>query len=876
MNRLDYLFKPKTIAIVGVSKKEDANSQPILKNLIGSDFKGIVYPVSTTLKSVRGVKTYQNIQAIPDSIDLVIIDAEVQEMMQIMEDCIAAKVKSAIILSGGFRLDEEQGETIYQKIEAKAKAAKIAILGASSYGFISTYLDLNASLFNGKVLKGKTVFISQSRSICSAILNWAVAENVGFSHFVSIGSMMDIKLHELINYFGMDMHTRNIMIYMESLSEARQFMSAAKAFSRNKPIIVLKSGQTLTGAGVIEEHTRRKVGKDAIFEAAFRRAGVLKVNTIEGLFDCAEALSVAPRPHSNRLAIVTNAGAPAVLAVDYLIKNGGKLAQLSTSTLEQLKEILPHTRFISNPVDVLANSSIERYKTAVNICLSDENVDGVLVILTSQTKSDVRGIAKEITKINNKTRKTIIASCVGELSRREISQVLVDGNVPTYCFPESAVYSFLKMYEYNKSIDLLYETPARVPEYFKPQKKAAKKLINAILNQNRTTLTFNESEQLLRCYDIPVLKYFFVETLDEALEKADQIGYPVVLKYVVNHGMKQGQSMLNLEDEIAVERAWRKLSFKKNGQFFIQKMIDKTYELSISSEKMPEMGPVISFGMGGVAVEVFNDVNHGIPPLNMALAQRIIENTKIYKLLVGQVGTNPINIESIQFLLVKFSYLLVDFPEIQQITLNPFIVDKTDGIVLDYDIVLDANVAIDKPYSHLIISPYPQKYIREITLKNGQNVLLRPIKPEDEPLEREMIKTFSEKTTFLRFFTTSFIVTHDFLTKFTNIDYDNEMAIVAELIEDGVRKLTGVVRIVGDAHGEFAEYAIVVADPWQGLGLGRFLTDFILDIARDMGFQRIEATLLRQNNGMRHIFEKNGFTIKAEDLETLKATLELN
>lgn len=874
MNRLDYLFKPKTIAIVGVSRQEDANSQPILKNLIGSDFNGIVYPVSTKIKSIRGVKTYKNIQSIGDSIDLVIIDAEVHEMMEIMDDCIAAKAKSAIILSGGFRLNKKAGETIYHKIQAKAKAANITILGASSYGFISTYLNLNASLFNGKVLKGKTVFISQSRSICSAILNWAVAENVGFSHFVSVGSMMDIKIHELINYFGMDMHTRNIMIYMESLSEARQFMSAAKAFSRNKPIIVLKSGQTLTGAGVIEKHTKRKVGKDAIFEAAFRRAGVLKVNTIEGLFDCAEALSAAPRPRSNRLAIVTNAGAPAVLAVDYLIKNGGELAQLSASTLEKLKEILPHTRFISNPVDVLANSSVERYRTAVNICLNDKNVDGVLVILTSQTKSDVRGIAKEITKIKNNTHKTIIASCVGELSRREISQVLADGNVPTYCFPESAVYSFLKMYEYNKSINLLYETPAQIPEYFAPNTKAAKSLIQSVVQQNRTLLTFDESEQLLSHYDIPVLKYFEVKTLEEALEKANLIGFPVVLKYLdVNHNQRKTQ--LNLEDAIAVERAWRKLSFNNSGRFFLQKMIDKTYELLISSEKMPEMGPVISFGMGGVAVEVFNDINHGIPPLNMALAQRIIENTKIYKLLTGQAGRNPVNIESIQFLLVKFSYLLVDFSEIQTIRLNPFVVDERDGIVLDYEIVLDKNIATNKAYSHLIVSPYPQKYIRKITLRNGQSVLLRPVKPEDEPLKREMIETFSEKTTFLRFFTTSFEVTHDFLTKFTNIDYDNEMAIVAELVEEGQRKLTGVVRIVGDANCESAEYAIVVADPWQGLGLGKFLTDFILEIGRDMGFKRIEATLLRQNSGMRHIFEKNGFSIKAEDLETLNATLVL-
>jgi acetyltransferase len=887
MNRLNYLFKPQSIAIIGASYKDDANSKPILKNLIGSDFNGVVYPVSKSLKSVRGVKTYRNILDIPEAVHLAIIDAEVEELEQIIDDCIAAKTKSAVILSGGFRL-EKNGKDVYNRIHAKAKAAKLTILGASSYGFINPRLNLNASHFNGEVLPGKIAFLSQSRSMCSAILNWAAAENVGFSAFVSVGSMMDIPFHELIDYFGSDMHTRSILIYMESLSEARQFMSAARAFARNKPIIVLKSGQTEIGADIIYNHTHQRAAKDAIFQAAFRRAGVLKVDTIEGLFDCAAALSSQPRPNGNRLAIVTNAGAPAVLAVDYLIKNGGQLAKLSEETLAELSAILPDNRFNGNPVDVLSNSTIERYKSAVKICLKDKNVDGVLAILTSQTKSDVQGIAKEITKINNTTNKTLIASCVGELTRKDISQVLIDGNIPTYCFPESAVYSFLKMYEFNRNIELLYETPNRIPQAFNFNKTTVQEVIDTAFANDRNYLTAAEGHQLLRAYEIPTLDTFHVQNEAEAVAIANKIGYPVVLEANlpnVKSKTETGTIALNLEDDYAVRKAWKKVvaiakthhENAENEFIFIQKMIQKRYELAIGTEKTTDLGPVISFGMGGIAVDLFNDLNFGIPPLNMALAQRIVENTKVYKMLNGYGGLPKVDMDSILLLLNKISYLIADFPQLQTIKLNPFSVDEHGGFVLDYDILLDESLKNKKikPYRHLIVSPYPAKYTKTVILKNGQKAVLRPIKPEDEPMQRKMMERSSENTIFLRFFTTSFEVTHDFLTKFTNIDYSREMAIVAEMEENSERLLAGVVRIIGDSEGFSAEYAIAVADPWQGLGLGRHLTEYILEVAKDMGFDRVEATLLRQNSGMKAVLLKYGFTVEVEDMETLNAYLEL-
>jgi acetyltransferase len=887
-NRLDAIFKPDSIAIIGASKKVDSNSQPILKNLIGSDYQGVVYPVSTSAKSIHGVKAYKNIKDIPESVDLGIIDAEVSEMEQIIDDCIEAKVKGVVILSGGFRLEGEKGTQLYDKIKAKAKAAKLTILGASSYGFVVPSLGLNATLFNDTVLPGKIAFISQSRSICNAILNWASAENVGFSSFVSVGSMMDVQLHELIDYFGVDMHTRSILIYMESLSEARRFMSAARAFARNKPIIILKAGQTPMGASIIYNHSHQLAGNDAIFQALCRRAGVLKVDTIEGLFDCAEALSSQPRPKSNRLAIVTNAGAPAILAVDYLIKNGGKLAQFTPETTAELREILPNNRFNGNPVDVLANSTIERYQSAVNVCLKDKNVAGVLTILTSQTKSDVRGIAKEITKINNKTQKTLLSSCVGELSRKELSNILSDGNVPTYGFPESAVYSFLKMYEYNRNIELLYETPAEIPQQFAFDKKTVQTIIEKAFADNRNQLTLKEGVALLNAYEIPSLDNYPVATVAEAVQKARKIGYPVVLKAHIDNVFSKTKTKtiaLNLDDDHAVEYAWKKITrnasvykhFDERQNLFLQKMIEKPYQLSIKTNKTADLGPVISFGMGGIAEDLFNDVNYGIPPLNMALAQRIIENTKVYKLLNGYGGGQKVNIDSIRVLLMKISYLIADFPQIRSIDINPFSVGQTGGIVIDFNIRLDFDLKdkIVKPFKHLIISPYPAKYTKTVTTRDGQKVTLRPIKPEDEPLERAMVEHFSENTFFLRFFTNSVEVTHEFLSRFTNIDYDREMAIVAILEEEGEEKMIGVVRIVGDADNISAEYAIVIADPWQGIGLGKHLTEFILEIAKDMGFEQVDATLLRQNRGMKAVFEKYGFEIKSVDLETLSAVLRL-
>lgn len=883
---LNALFRPQRIAVMGPIVDEQSLARRLFKNIISSNYTGVAYPVCASGKSVNGVRCYRRLVDLPEAPDLGIIECEADELLEQVERCGEEGMEALLILTANLRLHPER-EKIRQQVKDTAARFNMRLLGPSSYGIILPWLNINASLFEGKVLKGHIAFISQSRSICSALLNWAASENVGFSAFVSSGGMVDLHFPDLLDYFGSDPRTRSIMVYMESLDEARRFMSAARSFARRKPIIILKAGQSGEGAEIIATQTGNYSGENAHFAAAFHRAGIVKVETIEQLFDCAQALAMQPRPRGKRLAIVTNAGAPAVLATDFLLRNGGELAELSEETQAKLKEALPGNYFISNPIDVLSKSNAERYRKVANICMQAPEVDGVLLILTSQVNRDVRPIAEELCKMNTRTGKTLLASCVGELSRKEISTILEQGNIPTYCFPESAVYSFLKMYEYTRSLETLYETPSRAPDVFEPQRDKVREIIKEHIATENWKLTELESKAILAAYDIPVLRSRRAHSIEEALQAANDIGYPVVLKINarnIPHRTEVGGLVLSIKTDDALRLAYREIEQNiaervpdaETDGFLVEKMMRQVYELRMDAVKSPVLGPIIRFGLGGIPSNLYRDDNYAIPPLNMALSLRLIEQTKIYRLLRGYRGALQVDIEALQFLLYKFSYLLMDFPELKRVDINPFGLDAKGGIVLDAAAELDPTTCLQPPrsYEHLIISPYPEQLVKTKQLRNGEEVVFRPIRPEDEDLQTQMIENLSEETKRKRFFSSSFVVTHEFLVRYLHIDYDREMAIAAIWTDpEGNEKMLGVVRLVADSDGESAEYAIVLDDAWQGQGLGGMLTDYILEIAAQWGWTRIYATLLRNNAGMRGLFESRGFKISAEDLDTLKAEL---
>lgn len=886
--KLNQIFNPKTIAVIGASNTPQTIGYALMNNLIGKGYRGIVYPVSLKERSVQGVRSYQKVSEINETIDLAIITTPASQVANLVRECGEVGVGGAVIISAGFSETGGAGAAMSQDVYHIARAYDMRIIGPNCLGFINPHLKLNATFANTSALPGKIAFISQSGALCSSILQWAREQNVGFSHFVSIGDMIDLGFHDLIDYFGADSRTSSILIYMESLKDARRFMSAARAFARSKPILVLKAGKSKEGAKATFSHTGSLAGNDAVFEAALKRAGVVRVDTIAQLFDSAQALALQRRPKGNSLAIITNAGGPGVLATDHLIDQGGRLANFTEETIEKLNKVLPPNWSHGNPVDILGDATVERYRQAVEICIEDPNTDGVLVIYTPQAIARLSEVEKEIIKLASKTNKTILASWMVESNYYQNRMDSSKEHIPNYQYPESAVDVFLKMYNYSRNISLLYETPSTIPKEFTPRTKAARQLLKEAIQSDRNQLTEIESKKLLRYYDMPVTDSRLTQSPEEAVKAARKIGFPIVLKIVSpDIGLKTdiGGVILNVKGEQAVRRGYDQIMSRvkkrrSEARIFgisVEKMIFKRYELIIGAKKDPIFGPVIVFGMGGVNVEIFQDSSLGLPPLNMALSKRIIEETKVYKLLQGYRGMPKMDIKGIQFLLFKFAYLVIDCPQIKEIDINPLVVDEEGALILDAYVILDREYKenVYRPYQHLVISPYPKQYVREFTLTNGQKALLRPIRPEDEPMEKEMIDHFSRQTKYFRYFSSFSTISKDLLKRSTQIDYDREIAIIAEIEKEGQKKIVGEVRILAEANNEMAEFAIAVADEWQGLGLGNEFTDYIIQIARERGVKRIYANVLKANRVMVRMFRNRGFTLKSLDFTVYYVELGL-
>ncbi len=884
--KLDPLFHPKVIAVAGASKRPGSAGEAIIKHLIGSKFEGTIHPVNPKERSILSVKCYRSVLRVPEPVDLAIVATPDHKVITVIKECFEANVGAIIVVTGAFNTEDQKEQM--NEIREICSEKTIPLLGTNSFGLIHPNSFLNASFADKMPKAGKVAFISQSTAISSAILDWAEWKNMGFSYFISLGYTLNIDFHHLIDYFGADPYTNSILVYMDFLTEARIFMSASRAFSRNKPVIVLKGGRNAKGTQIIKETVGREIGAFKTYRAAFQRAGIIQVNTIQQLFDTAQALGMQPRPKGNRLAIITNSNAPGILATDYLLENGGELPEFSQKTLAALGAVLPETFIRNNFIRLFANAEPDLYVHIVDICLNDPNIDGVLVIHSPQFNTQCSSIARALGEKFSYTSKTMLTVWMGYEEVAESWDLLEDHKIPVYRFPESAVDTFLLMYTYAKNIESLYQMVPSVPEDFNPKKEAVRQLLKEVRAQQRTILNREEAKKLLSLYEIPAIDHVEVNDLKEALTAARKLVYPVLIKLAspqILHEERSEWEVLDINNDQQLEGAYRLLNEKLEKtpesfpgyRIYLEKMHLTDYKLIIGSEKNSIFGPVLFFGMGGVAKDVYGDINYGLPPLNMALALRMIEGTKIYHLLKKGNYFPGADILSIQYLLYKFSYLVMEFPELKKVIMNTFAIDRKGGLVSDayIELVESAESKEGPDYSHLVISPYPEEYIKKVTLKNGQEVLFRPIKPEDEPLEREMIKKFSKKSIYYRFFGYINHISHQFLNRFTHIDYDREIAIIVEMEEDDKTVMAGVVRMVADAYNEHAEYAIAIADPYQRLGLGNLLTDYILEIARERGIKKIFASVLKENEGMLHIFRKKGFSFEEEDFNTFYVELEL-
>ena len=837
IEKLDNLFNPKRIAVIGASDREGSIGAKILGNLIGVGYKGAVFPVNAFRDTVHGITAYPSIRKIPRVVDLAIIAVPAHTVPQIVEECGEAGVSGIIICSAGFREVGEEGVLIEKKILESQKKYGMRIIGPNSFGIIRPKANLYATFADEKAVSGKIAFISQSAALCASALDWASEAQVGFSAVVSTGSMLDVDLGDLIDYFGADAQTKSIVLYVESIKNARKFMSAARGFARSKPIVVVKAGRFQECVIPTLSHSGSLGGEDAVYDSAFRRAGIVRVETMIDLFNCAEALAMQPNPTGPNLAIITNAGGPGIMAADQLIAKGGKLSPLSQETIQGLKSILPPYCSTVNPIDILEEATAERFKDVLAVCLSDKNSQGFLIIYAPQAASDPFAIAKAVVELSQQTEKPILTCLMGHDSRcGDARRFLQKSGIPTFPTPEQAVSTFIYMYRYTQGLELLYQTPEELSE--EPTNSAfLKSILEEAYDQGQEVLGLPESLRFLEAYKIPTVKTLVAKRSYEAEVLASKIGFPVVMKALspqVIHKSKIAGVILNVCSTLEAHAYFGELSKKvqklgNNAEFqgvAIQPMIcKKGYELLIGSKKDSQFGSVIIFGKGGTDAELTSDVSIGFPPLNQVLARRLIEDTAIYKR--ASLSEFPLNVKAIEEILVKFSQLIIDFPEVKEIDINPLIVDKKNAIAVDARIVIDMNRLAKgtRSHEHLVIAPYPSKYTSDWTAKNGDLFHLRAIKPEDEDRFNDLFKSLSPQTMHFRFFEIIKELSHETLTRYCNLDYDREIAIVAEIPES--RRIIGVARLIVDATGKSGEYAVLVGDDWQGFGVGSKLMDYL-------------------------------------------------
>ncbi len=882
---LDKIFNPRRIAVIGASDKEKSLGAKLLRNLIGVGYKGVVYPVNPFRPTVQGITAYPNIKKIPRQVDLAIVATPAHTVPQIIDECGSCEVQGIVIVSAGFRETGEEGKGLEKHILRTKNEYNMRIIGPNSLGVMRPRSKLNATFANRPAIPGKIAFISQSAALCASVLDWASAAHIGFSSVVSVGSMLDVDFGDLIDYFGTDPQTTSIVLYIESIKNARKFMSAARGFARTKPIVVVKAGRFRESAEAALCHTGALCGNDAVYDAAFRRAGIVRVDAIEDLFNCAEALAMQPNPEGPRLTIITNAGGPGILATDFLISKGGRLSKLTEDTIQNLNDVLPSYCSSVNPIDILEESNTDRFSRAMEICFQDRNSDGFLVIYTPQGAADPVDTARAIVEQSKATSKPVITALMGEDDCWKARRILRRRGVPAFATPEHAVATFMYMYNYTGSLELLYETPEElsvemsIPTFLK-------EVLRRAADEGRKILNLHESLQFLKTYKIPTIKTVFARTAGEAKKAASTIGYPIVIKAIspqITHKSKAEAVILNLWSERQVETSFNDLAAKiqelqPKAEFqgvAVQPMIlSNRCEVLIGSKRDLHFGPVIAFGLGGTTVEIAGNVSIGFPPLNQVLARRLMENTAIQKFLDSQDCYASQKL--LEEILVRFSQLLIDFPEIKEIDVNPIIVNENEATAVDARIIVDTRKRPRKHHHHeqLIIAPYPKKYVAEWRLKDGKSVTLRPIRPEDENLVYDLFQSLSEETMRFRFFQVIKDLSHQMLIRYCNIDYDREIAIVAQE-EECDKRIIGISRLIMEPGRRRGEFAVVVGDQWQGFGLGSKLIDHIVEVGKDMGLETMSGDVLSANLKMIDLCVRKGFKMEPVDGETVKAVMKL-
>lgn len=891
MHGLDSIFNPTRIALVGVTENPRAVGGTVLRNLVGSGFRGVLYPVHPRLEAVLGVPCFPSLAALPRTPDVAVVCTAPQQVPGVVAECGAAGVRGVVVMSSGFGEVGEEGKALETELRVTlGRHPGMRLIGPNCLGVMVPRLALNLTFAGAMARPGKVAFLSQSGALCTSVLDWALEQGIGFSYFVSVGNMLDVGFADLIDHVAEDPETDSIILYMESLTDARAFMTAARAFARSKPIVAFKAGRFAESARAAASHTGALASEDAVYEAAFARAGIVRVGEIGEIFHCAELVGRHRRPAGPRLAIVTNAGGPGVMATDALMARQGVLARLDAATMAQLDEVLPSAWSHGNPVDVLGDARSRRVARAVEIVLADAGVDAVLVILTPQAMTNPTATARELAELGAKAHKPILASWMGGAAMREGLRLLASAGIPAYATPDEAIKAFMTLVAYARNLEALYETPRDVPVTFTLDRQRIAERVQAFGAEAGGWLPEADAKELLEAYGIPTTRPRPATSAEEAVAAAGAIGYPVVLKLAspdITHKSDVGGVALDLPDAEAVRTAFARIvaaarlarpEARVDG-VTVQPMADSRegVELIVGAKRDPVMGSVILVGLGGVAAEVLQDRALGLPPLNENLARRLLESLRSYPLLTGFRGRPAVDMDRLVETLIRFSYLVADLPQVRELDVNPLLVTPRGVVALDARVLVDRGPAgaAGRPYAHLALRPYPEEYVRTASLRGGSEVLLRPIRPEDEPAWLELLGSCSRETVYARFRYLFHWASHQVATRFCFIDYDREIAIVAEVGEGAERRLVGVGRLVAAPDLSSAEYAVLVTDAWQNRGLGQVLTDYCLEIARGWGIARVEAQTTADNVRVVAILTERGFILENDEEGLVRATLTL-
>ncbi|MBU1777358.1 MAG: bifunctional acetate--CoA ligase family protein/GNAT family N-acetyltransferase [Gammaproteobacteria bacterium] len=879
---LNPLFAPKSVAVFGASDRIDSVGQIVFHNMLQGGFKGGLYPINSKNAEVQGQRAYASIAAVGQPVELVVIATPPQTVPGIIEECGVHGVKAAVIITAGFGEVGPEGAALERQLLENARRYNIRLIGPNCLGVMRPSIGLNATFNKGSADVGNIALVSQSGALCTAILDWATRNDVGFSSVVSMGSSTDVDFGEILDYLVSDPATHSILMYIEGIRDARRFMSALRAAARIKPVILVKVGRHPAGSKAAMSHTASLVGADDVFDAAVSRVGVVRVQTVTQLFTAARALSFGFRPTGNRLAIVTNGGGPGVMAADRASDLGVSVATLADSTITYLDQHLPPNWSRGNPVDIIGDAQADRYEHAVKACLDDENVDGVLAILTPQAMTkplDSANVVIEIAKNNTRDHGKPLLTCwMGETQVAESRDAFTKAHLPHFRTPEPAVEVFSHLSAYYRNQKLLMQMPGPFSHHVEPDVESGRLIIEGAMQEHRKVLTEMESKALLSSFRIPVARTMVAHSPSEALLIAQQLGFPVAMKVNspdITHKTDAGGVVLNLNNAHEVRAAYQHIidnvhhnrpNAKMDG-ISIEPMIVKPNgrELMIGVTNDPVFGPVITFGAGGTNVEIMADRAVALPQLNSFLVRELIRETRISKMLGAFRNMLPANMEALEDVLLRVSEMVCELPLLKEMDINPLILDENGALAADARVVVEYRQPSADRYAHMAIYPYPTHLVNEWQLADGTDIVIRPIRPEDASLVKKFVHDLSDESKYFRFMNSVQELTEDMLARLTQLDYSREMALVAVVEEAGGEVELGVARYAINPDGDTCEFALVVADNVAGKGLGQKLMVSLMEAARSKGLSVIEGEVLNNNHRMLKLMTRLGFAIKTSE-----------